>query len=231
MLQLMNELYKRNFHFIYLTLYTFYKSIKERHEIRLLKGLIKKGDVVIDAGANVGFYTLKFSELVGETGMVYAFEPDPFNFSVLQKRCQKKLNIKVVQAALSDSTGEIDFFLSEDLNVDHVAYDNGEKRKKITVKSFALDDYLKGNGIDKVNFIKTDLQGYDPVAIRGMRKTLQNLQSFYLYSEFWPWGLKNAGIEASSWLEEMKSYGLYTKDEFELRIDPKYYTSLLFMKN
>ena len=76
----------------------------EKIETQVMKDNIKKGDVVIDCGANIGYYSLLFSKLVGDSGKVFAFEPDPTNFSLLQKNL-KENNIKNVIAlnlAVSD---------------------------------------------------------------------------------------------------------------------------------
>ena len=54
-------------------------------EIEFCKKEIKKGDTVVDIGANIGLFTLFFSKLVGTTGRVIAFEPDPENFDVFFK--------------------------------------------------------------------------------------------------------------------------------------------------
>jgi hypothetical protein len=58
-------------------------------EKRLYISIISKGDVVIDAGANVGYFTMLFSDLVGPYGRVHAFEPVPATFSILSRNLQR----------------------------------------------------------------------------------------------------------------------------------------------
>ena len=80
-------LYKNAFP-IYNVIYPFFKRKQDKHEIALLKQYVKKGDIVLDIGANIGFYTKILAELVGENGKVYAFEPDKTNFSYLMKNSE-----------------------------------------------------------------------------------------------------------------------------------------------
>ncbi len=66
-------------------------SVVGRHEqciTELVQQIIKPGDIVLDIGANIGYYTLIFARCVGPTGHVYAFEPDPGSFALLQKNVQ-----------------------------------------------------------------------------------------------------------------------------------------------
>src|SRR5437867_3185244 len=60
-------------------------GVFEPFETQLVQQMVRPGDVVLDVGANIGYYTLIFAELVGEQGHVYAFEPDPRNFAFLAK--------------------------------------------------------------------------------------------------------------------------------------------------
>ncbi|MDF3820181.1 FkbM family methyltransferase [Leptospira sp. 96542] len=205
--KIFNRLYSIGMIRTYLFFYDKYKYITDYSDIRKIKRIIKPGSVVVDGGANVGFYTRLFSKLVGNQGLVIAFEPDPKNFEILKKRTKKFSNVAIINAALSDKTGKLDLYISEDLNVDHQTYDSGEIRKKIQIDSFALDDYCKKNGVINVSFIKMDLQGYDAIALRGMQRTILQNPDIIICCEFWPYGMKRAGVEPEDWLAEIKRYG------------------------
>src|SRR5688572_13621160 len=86
------------------------ESIRQRKiwaeaETRLFRELIRPGMVVVDVGANIGYFSLLASTLVGPTGRVYAFEPDPVNCALLRKnvRLNRVTNIEVIESALSDN--------------------------------------------------------------------------------------------------------------------------------
>ena len=73
-------------------------------EYNILHKLISSGDWVVDVGANVGHYTKKFSELVGPSGRVIAFEPVPTTFSLLSANTERftHLNVTLINAAVSN---------------------------------------------------------------------------------------------------------------------------------
>jgi len=79
------------------------------------KSEIKKGDVVFDIGANIGYFTLIFAKLVGENGKVFAFEPSPDVFAILQKNVEINgyKNIVLSQKAVSSKTEKIKLYLCE----------------------------------------------------------------------------------------------------------------------
>src|SRR3569832_897765 len=83
-------------------------------ETRLFRELITPGMVVIDVGANIGYFSLLASTLVGAEGSVHAFEPDPLNCKFLRKnvRLNRAANVKVVQAALSSNDEPVHLFLN-----------------------------------------------------------------------------------------------------------------------
>jgi len=135
-------------------------GVYEPFETELVKKEIKKGDVVLDLGANIGYYTLIFGKLVGKRGKVFAFEPDPTNFSLLKKNVEMNgyKNVELVQKAVSNKTGKIKLYLCEDNKGDHRIYNSHDGRQSIEIEAIRLDDYFKNyNGA--VDFIKMDIQG------------------------------------------------------------------------
>lgn len=198
-----NMIYKKAY-FIYQPLYFFYKCVSDRKKIAILKKIIKPGMKVLDIGANIGFYSMMFSKLVGETGSVYAFEPDKENFRHLKRNTIGLKNLSINKIAVSNKSGKIKLYISKDLNVDHNTYDNGEKRESVEVGTTSLDDFFNNNEI--INFIKIDIQGYDYFAILGGEKVIGRSKKIKILSELWPYGLSKAGVQPSVYLDLLKRF-------------------------
>ena len=232
--KLANKLFER-YYFIYKPLYFFYKNISDRQKIALFKKNIKQGMRVLDLGANIGFYTVLFSKLVGENGKVFAFEPDAKNYKHLEESAKKLYNAVVEKKAVSDKTGKINFYISKDLNVDHHSYDTGEGREYEEVDAIALDDYFLDN--IKIDFIKIDIQGYEPVALKGMSKIMRQPGRMIVFGELWPYGLQKAGSSAEEYLQFLKSHGFKIKffegeiDYNEKAKDKNFYTDFIANKD
>ena len=110
--------------------------------------------VILDIGANIGFYTRILSSLTGPTGKVHAFEPDPVNYAHLRDATRNLSNVTTHQLAVGEMTGKIKLFRSRMLNVDHQTYDNGEFRDHTETDVVALDNFMP---VDiAVDFIKID---------------------------------------------------------------------------
>jgi FkbM family methyltransferase len=176
---------------LYRLLYSVYKTITDKGERHLYKSFIKPGMVVVDIGANIGIYTSFFAKLVGQSGEVHAFEPEPANFHLLNRSLSPYKNVYLNQSAVADRTGNIFLYISSSLNVDHRTYDCGEDREKISIQSIALDDYFpKGKCID---FIKMDIQGFEYQALIGMERVLRESGQAKIVLEYFPVGLETAG--------------------------------------
>jgi FkbM family methyltransferase len=184
-----NVLYKHAF-WLYYPLYVLYKNISDRKELSIIRDLIRRGDRVLDIGANIGVYTRRLAKLTGDTGEVYAFEPHPRNYALLSKFTFHLPAIKAVHAAVSDREGTLDLYVSDDLNVDHRTYLTAEKRTRQQVLCNSIDFFLAGKTAD---FIKMDIQGAEYGALRGMQKTLTSSPRLTMLMELWPYGLKEAG--------------------------------------
>ncbi len=187
----------------------------EPFESELLIKNIKDGDIVIDVGANIGYYTLLFAKKVGENGKVYAFEPDPVSFAILEKNIKdnKLRNVEVFNIALSDKRENLPLFISAENLGDHRLYDDHKaKRKKTTVTANTLDLFFTDKELEKnkVSLIKIDTQGYEPYVIKGAQELIKN-QKPALFFEYWVYGYKQSGgnyKEMITFLEEQ--YGTLT---------------------
>ncbi|MFH1888963.1 MAG: FkbM family methyltransferase [Candidatus Omnitrophota bacterium] len=177
-------------------------------ETELVKSSVKEGQVVVDIGANIGYYTLLFAELVGKGGKVFAFEPNPDNFSLLSKNVSANgfENVVLVNKAVSDMTGPIKLYISKRNCGDHRIYDYGERRRVIEVGSVRLDDYFR-DFEGKIDFIKMDIQGAELLAVRGMPSLLEKNKDIKMVTEFWPIGLNNSGARPEDYLNTLKGLG------------------------
>jgi FkbM family methyltransferase len=185
-------------------------------ETRLFRELIKPGMVVVDVGANIGYFSLLASVLVGSGGHVHAFEPDPLNCSLLRKsiRLNDVSNIEVVQMALSDDNATISLFIDSQNKGDHRIWEpTGESRKRIDIRATTLDDYLDQKQT-RASFIKIDVQGAEGKVLGGMKKTFTDTKLQYLTLEFWPSALRKCGTSPEQILKQIIDAG------FTIRVVP-----------
>lgn len=198
-------LYKNAFP-IYNVIYPFFKRKQDKHEIALLKKYVKKGDIVLDIGANIGFYTKILAELVGENGKVYAFEPDKTNFSYLMKNVGHLRNVEFHNKAVSEKSGKITLYHSDLLNVDHKTYATENYTSTSEIECVAIDDIIPNH---KVDFIKIDIQGYEYFAFQGMQAVFQKNETLKIITELYPYGLTNSGISVKQFITALKKYSFH----------------------
>lgn len=198
-----NSLYRLAFP-VYWPLYSAYKAHADRMERQLLTEHLRKGSVVVDAGANIGIYSRFLSKCVGPRGQVHSFEPDTSNFSHLRALLGKEQNVRLNNLAVSDRGGELTLYLSDTLNVDHRTYPTpDDPRRAVVIPSIRLDDYFQPG--ERVDLIKMDIQGFELHALRGAARVLADNDALELLLEFWPFGLKCAGSSGKELLEFLDS--------------------------
>jgi FkbM family methyltransferase len=186
---------------LYRVLYSFYKKVSDRRERDWLRTILSPGDVVADVGANIGIYSCFFSELVGPSGRVHAFEPDPLNFSRLQQSTRGVSNIELENAAVGETIGTIALWQASQLNVDHRTFAvPGEVRKKIDVRLTTLDEVFRDKRLD---FIKLDIQGGEGGAFRGATEILARPNRPTVLFEFWPSSIEASGDSPARVLEQL----------------------------
>ena len=141
-------------------------------ETNTIKKLVNSGDVVVDAGANIGYYTVLLSRLVGDTGKVYAFEPSKECFKLLKKNVEvnKCDNVLLINKALSNYKGELSFYVHpEDKGSSGIKVAEGSK--EVLVKCTRLDDYIPPN--EQIALMKMDIEEAELVALEGASETLK----------------------------------------------------------
>lgn len=199
-------------------------GVFEPFQTEIVKKEIKKGDTVLDIGANIGYYTLLFAKLVGEGGKVYAFEPDPINFGLLKKNVELNgyQNVVLIQRAVSNKAGKIKLYLCENNSGMHRIYKSKFCRRFIEIESIILDEYFKGFD-KKINFIKLDIEGAEAVAMEGMSRLLQANKDIKVITEFAPVSIKEFGAEPERYLKNVllnHGFKLYEINENKNKIEP-----------
>jgi FkbM family methyltransferase len=191
---------------VYSRVYPAFKKRQDAVEIAWMRRLVRRGSKVLDIGANIGFYTVLLSDLVGEEGRVHAFEPEPVNFKHLSTRAGNRKNVVLVPSAVSDRQGKLVVYTSPKLNVDHRTYRVSDYDQAIQVEALRIDDYVGGQFA--VDFVKMDIQGYEFSALRGMEQTIAANPTIVIFSEFWPYGLRQAGASAIDVFDYIRSLDL-----------------------
>ena len=144
-----------------------------------LPHLVKRGDTVIDIGANLGYYTRPIADIVGAEGRVYAVEPVPVIFDVLKRNTAGRGNVTLLNYALGSEERTIE--MAND-SVAATGYFG-------TGRNFVSDGELSGEAIrftaqmvqgsklfaeiGKIDFIKCDIEGYERVVIPEMRAIIE----------------------------------------------------------
>jgi len=208
-IKLGNFLYKNAF-VLYKPLYTSFKNKQDAFEIKLLEKYVQPGDVVLDIGANIGYYALILAKLVGNKGRVHCFEPDKKNFGHLENATLSSGNIQINNHAAGPKTEKLKIYTSKNLNVDHRTYRPEEFDEELEIEAVSMDDYMmKKDPAEggRVDFIKMDIQGFEMQAIQGMQRILRKNHDIKIISEFWPYGLKKAGSSLTEYFKFLTEQG------------------------
>jgi FkbM family methyltransferase len=211
-----------------------FHAVYEPENTAFFKRTIAPGDVVVDAGANVGYFTVLFGKLVGNSGKVLALEPAPRARAILARNVKRnglEDRVTIFPGACGDVDGETTLYTNPygNLGDNRLWRDGGEAGAKasrdwrsFTVPVARLDTLLAS--MSKVDLVKTDLQGYESHAIRGLRTTIERNPTVVLLMEYWPYGLRRCGSGARDYLDLLNDLGLRTfvpdKNGTPVPVDP-----------
>ena len=141
----------------------------EPEQTRAFEDLVKPGDTVLDVGAHVGYYTLLSSVLVGASGRVFAFEPNPRNYHYLDQhvylnRCR---NVTTVPAAASDHGGTAHFQFGSGSGTGKLASKGALEVITLTLDEFCAERRLTPSAV------KIDVEGAELEVLEGARQVLE----------------------------------------------------------
>jgi FkbM family methyltransferase len=184
----------------------------EPNETAYFTSRVGSGDVVLDIGANIGWFTLLGAKLTGSKGRVYSFEPRPETAKMLRRTIAHnnlQNQVDVFETAVSDRRGELklavvpnaenpggSFLITENILRDSIP--------SVSVKTAPLDELLEGV---KADFVKIDVEGAEPMVFAGAKKTIQRSHPIIL-SELHPKQLKEvSNFSPREYIELMERYG------------------------
>jgi FkbM family methyltransferase len=144
----------------------------ETDSVKVCQRMVRPGMNVLDIGAHCGYYTRLFSDIIGQSGTVYAFEADPetFDYLALNIRNCKNGNVKIVPAAVGDRSEVRELFIMSGTGK-HSLFDTSQELHSFTVKNriavpmTSIDDFLQEHGNPEIGFIKMDIEGAEPLAL------------------------------------------------------------------
>lgn len=145
---------------------------REELETKVFKQALKAEMVMVDLGANVGYYTLMAASIVGARGRVHAIEPFPDNFNLLAKNVQANGFAHIVelhQLAISDRSGTIELFIGKADNL-HSLLQSTNSQSSLTVQTLTLDQFLADKA--SIDFLRMDIEGAECLVFDGMDRTL-----------------------------------------------------------
>jgi FkbM family methyltransferase len=177
-------------------------------EMGCLKQILSPGNVFIDAGANVGIYTLAASRIVGETGRVLAFEPSAQSFPILKKNIalNSLTNVHPFPVALTQENGRAWLHRGPNPSLNSLGKDPSWKEDGEEIVTKTLDQTLHHAGIDRVDVIKMDVQGAEELVLRGGWNTVTSAHPIIIF-EVWPEGAVLLGLSPNGAWELLESVG------------------------
>jgi FkbM family methyltransferase len=187
----------------FVAVYNVYKRFVEAGDIAFLAQYVAPGSLVIDVGANVGYFSRKFAKWVGPHGRVIAVEPEELNFQSLQRSLQRDgaTNVIPLRAVCADCQGLLLLAVNPMHPGDHKLAEEG-----IPIRSVRIDDLIAEYANNVVSLIKIDVQGAEERVLKGALRTIAS-QRPNLFVEVDDQSLRAMGSSASTLLGFIAEHG------------------------
>jgi len=190
-------------------------QVYNEFDTQTIKNQVKQGDIVLDVGAHIGYYTLMLAKSVGKEGKVFSFEPEPHNIEILKKNiaANNYQNIILESKGVSNinkkcklysglsSSGASRIYKPERILAKY-------HKDPIDIQTVVLDEYFsKLDLVDKIDFVKMDIEGAEILALKGMKKILRESKNLKLFVEFSKDALQDSGSNPEDLLNILENEG------------------------
>lgn len=189
-----------------------HNGLREPECTRIFQSELREGMVVVDIGANIGYYLLMEALRVGSGGRVYGIEPAPRNFALLEKNVALNAHpapVELVQLAIADKSGTAPLYMSAHWNRNSLHNMQGIQRShmvgKVEVAVSTLDEFMQGKRLP--DMVRMDVEGFEIQILRGMKSILSGDHPMKLYIEVHPTLIAEAGESVEGMLTDLASYG------------------------
>jgi FkbM family methyltransferase len=165
---------------------------------------VQKDWVLIDCGANIGYYSILFSRLAPK-GHIYAFEPTSTYDMLLTNLAHHKINnVTPVKSALGKQSGEIK---------DAIFRIWGHKPENMVYSFITIDDFVRAKNLSRLDCIKIDVDSFDFEVLQGARETLLKFDPFVIVELNHALNKRNQSVpEALEWLAKLGYEYAYSLD-------------------
>jgi FkbM family methyltransferase len=189
-----------------------YAGSFERNETKIVRQILRPGMTFVDVGANVGYYTALAAQLVGPTGSVFAFDPSEYAFPRLSRMIEVNglTNVRALQCGLADTAGERLLFGA----VDEGTYDlhtatmvPSDDPHRAVVRTETLDRMAEQLNIKKIDFMKIDVDGFEPLVLQGAAGLIAEGRISHILFECAEVGFKRMNSSTGELLEQLRSNG------------------------
>lgn len=189
-------------------------GVHESQSTSVVKSIITPGMKILEVGANIGYYALLETRLAGPTGHLYAMEPSPFNFSLLERNLKLNglNNYDLYKTAVGAENGTAKFLLSGRSNLSTFIEREDLTGEEVDVNVITLDEFMKDK---KVDFIRMDVEGYEGEILKGAEKALaEGNRPKYFFIEIHSELLHKKKSSAKDIVEYLGRFGYEVKKSF-----------------
>jgi FkbM family methyltransferase len=164
-------------------------------ELAWLEKALSPGSIFVDAGANIGIYTVAASRIVGDTGRVIAFEPSTQSFPILRRNIALNglKNVLAFPFALGQTTGQCRLFRGPNPGLNSLGKDPSWEEEVEEIEMEQLDRVLDRTSTSRVDVIKMDVQGAEELVLRGARRIVTSMRPLIIF-EIFPEGTAPVGL-------------------------------------